>query len=95
MVENEEGFLRESRRDWEKLGGGGEQWEGWERWEQWEGWERWEQWERWEGWGASRTGRVWNSPRLTYSAIADNPEGGLAGKWRLRMGGLRIKNNFY
>ena len=22
MVENEEGFLRESRRDWEKLGGG-------------------------------------------------------------------------
>ena len=23
MVENEEGFLRESRRDWEKLGGGG------------------------------------------------------------------------
>ena len=36
-----------------------------------------------------------NSPRLTYSAIADNPEGGLAGKWRLRVGGLRIKNNFY
>ena len=23
MVENEEGFLRESRRDWEKLGGMG------------------------------------------------------------------------
>ena len=22
MIENEEGFLRESRRDWEKLGGG-------------------------------------------------------------------------
>lgn len=37
----------------------------------------------------------WDSPRLTYLAIADNPEGGLAGKWRLRMGGLRIKNNFY
>ena len=36
-----------------------------------------------------------NSPRLTYSAIADNPEGGQAGKWRLRVGGLRIKNNFY
>ena len=59
-------FLRESRRDWEKLRG-----------------------------GASRTGRVWNSPRLTYLAIADNPEGGQAGKWRLRVGGLRIKNNFY
>ena len=43
------------------------------------------------GWG----GRGENSPRLIYSAIADNPEGGLAGKWRLRMGGLRIKNNFY
>jgi len=28
-------------------------------------------WERWEG---------WDNPRLTYSAIADNPEGGLAGK---------------
>ena len=24
MIENEEGFLRESRRDWEKLGGEGE-----------------------------------------------------------------------
>ena len=36
-----------------------------------------------------------NSLRLTYSAIADNPEGGLAGKGRLRVGGLRIKNNFY
>ena len=48
--------------------------------------ERWEQWEGWE---------QWDSPRLIYSAIADNPEGGLAGKWRLRMGGLRIKNNFY
>ena len=23
MIENEEGFLRESRRDWEKLGGEG------------------------------------------------------------------------
>ena len=43
------------------------------------------------GWGGSGE----NSPRLTYLAIADNPEGGLAGKWRLRMGGLRIKNNFY
>ena len=46
-------------------------------------------WEQWEGW------EQWDSPRLTYLAIADNPEGGLAGKWRLRMGGLRIKNNFY
>jgi len=44
------------------------------------GWEGWEGWELWEWWGASRTGRVWNSPRLTYSAIADNPEGGQAGK---------------
>ena len=44
-----------------------------------------------DGWGGSGE----NSPRLTYLAIADNPEGGLAGKWRLRMGGLRIKNNFY
>ena len=43
------------------------------------------------GWG----GRGENSPRLIYSAIADNPEGGLAGKGRLRVGGLRIKNNFY
>ena len=51
-------------------------------------------WEKLRG-GASRTGRVWNSPRLTYLAIADNPEGGQAGKWRLRVGGLRIKNNFY
>ena len=44
-----------------------------------------------QGWGASRTGRDgsggsggWgvreNDPQLTYSAIADNPEGGLAGK---------------
>ena len=54
-----------------------------------------------QGWGASRTGRDGrggsgeNSPRLTYLAIADNPEGGQAGKWRLRVGGLRIKNNFY
>ena len=29
---------------------------------------------------ASRTGRWWDSPRLTYSAIADNPEGGQSGK---------------
>ena len=43
------------------------------------------------GWGGSGE----NSPRLTYLAIADNPEGGQAGKWRLRVGGLRIKNNFY
>ena len=43
------------------------------------------------GWGGSGE----NSPRLTYSAIADNPKGGQAGKWRLRVGGLRIKNNFY
>ena len=43
------------------------------------------------GWGGSGE----NSPRLTYSAIADNPKGGQAGKWRLRGGGLRIKNNFY
>ena len=57
-------FLRESRRDWEKLRG-----------------------------GASRTGRVWNSPRLTYLAIADNPEGGQAGKGvraaRAEMGAVR------
>ena len=53
-----------------------------------QGWELWEGWERWGGSGE-------NSPRLTYSAIADNPEGGLAGKWRLKVGGLRIKNNFY
>jgi len=34
-------------------------------------------WELWERWG---------SPRLTYSAIADNPEGGQAGKrwWEVR-----------
>ena len=43
------------------------------------------------GWGGSGE----NSPGLTYLAIADNPEGGQAGKWRLRIGGLRIKNNFY
>ena len=43
------------------------------------------------GWGGSGE----NSPRLTYLAIADNPEGEQAGKWRLRVGGLRIKNNFY
>ena len=43
------------------------------------------------GWG----GRGENSPRLTYLAIADNAEGGQAGKWRLRVGGVRIKNNFY
>ena len=36
-----------------------------------QGWERWERWEQWEG---------WDNPRLTYSAIADNPKGGLAGK---------------
>ena len=48
--------------------------------------QRWELWERWER---------WDSSRLTYSAIADNPEGGLAGKGRLKVGGLRIKNNFY
>jgi len=52
------------------------------------GWE-WERWELWEWW------ERWDSSRLTYSAIADNPEGGLAGKWRLKVGGLRIKNNFY
>ena len=83
MVENEEGFLRESRRDWEKLGGMGAaraemgavgcepHGQNGQRWEQ------------------------LDSLRLTYSAIADNPEGGLAGKWRLKVGGLRIKNNFY
>ena len=54
----------------------------------WVGWER-ERWELWEWW------ERWDSSRLTYSAIADNPEGGLAGKWRLKVGGLRIKNNFY
>ena len=43
------------------------------------------------GWGGSGE----NSLRLTYSAIADNPDGGLAGNGRLRVGGLRIKNNFY
>ena len=31
MIENEEGFLRESRRDWEKLGGTWRE-EWWERW---------------------------------------------------------------
>ena len=57
--------------------------------------ERWEQWEGWE---------QWDSPRLIYSAIADNPEGeerrnsprtpegGLAGKGvraaRARMGAV-------
>ena len=68
MIENEEGFLRESRRDWEKLGGEGAvrvvggmgcEPHG-------QGWELWEGWERWEG---------WDNPRLTYSAIAYNPEG--------------------
>nr|WP_314551203.1 hypothetical protein [uncultured Capnocytophaga sp.] len=61
---------------------------------------------RWEGWDNPRLTysaiadnpkgeERRNSPRLTYSAIADNPEGGQAGKWRLRVGGVRIKNNFY
>jgi hypothetical protein len=45
--------------------------------------------------GTRRNSEGWDNPRLTYSAIADNPEGGQAGKWRLRVGGLRIKNNFY
>ncbi len=80
MVENQLRFTRESRRDWEKLRGvraararmGGVGVVGMvgcepheQRWELWEGWERWER---------------WDSSRLTYSAIADNPEGGLAGK---------------
>ena len=82
MVENQLRFKRESRRDSERLGG------GWELcgqgWEQWEGWELWEGWEGWE-W--------WDSPRLIYSAIADNPEGGQAGKGvraaRAEMGAVR------
>ena len=91
MVENQLRFTRESRRDWEKLRGvravrvvggrGAVGGVGCEPHEQ-----RWELWERWER---------WDSSRLTYSAIADNPEGGLAGKGRLKVGGLRIKNNFY
>ena len=36
-------------------------------------------------------GAVGDSPRLTYSAIADNPEGGQAGKrwWKVRWGASR------
>ena len=30
--------------------------------------------------GTRRNSEGWDNPRLTYSAIADNPEGGLAGK---------------
>ena len=77
---NSEGWER-----WERLEGLGETRRDWERWEglgevggmgcepHGQGWELWEGWERWGGSGE-------NSPRLTYSAIADNPEGGLAGK---------------
>ena len=30
--------------------------------------------------GTRRNSEGWDNPQLTYSAIADNPEGGLAGK---------------
>ena len=64
--------LEETRRNSEGCKPHGQR----ERWVGWVGWVGWEQWERWD------------NPRLTYLAIADNPEGGLAGKgmWVVRAG---------